>query len=204
MRISVQKYKKSINNATFTDEQIKIIWDFYVTKSLVADTSQKRSIQNDYGKKNIPWKEMLKKAGISEKNIKILPANKIDKTLKKFDLIIEEKNGNTVNEKDIEIDIPKIICLTPFSIEDEEKPKPKCGAAEIVLKHIRNAFAHGNTYFFDIVNVMFEDKNNGIITARIILQQQTLLDWISIIDDKQKYYIIRDAKIEKNNSSIQP
>ena len=61
MRISVQKYKKSINNATFTDEQIKIIWDFYVTKSLVADTSQKRSIQNDYGKKNIPWKEMLKK-----------------------------------------------------------------------------------------------------------------------------------------------
>ena len=206
MRVLVQKYKKSINNATFTDEQIKIIWDFYVTKSLVADTSQKRSIQNDYGKQKIPWKEMLEKAGISEKNIKILLADTIEKTLEKFDLIIKKKSGNNSLEKDIEIDIPKIICSKPFTIKDEDEPKAKdnMGDADIVLRHIRNAFAHGNTYFFDNGNVMFEDKNNRTITARIILRQQTLLDWISIIDDKQKYYIIRDAKIEKDNSSIQP
>ena len=68
---------------------------------------------------------------------------------------------------EIEIDILKIVCLTPFMVADETPPKAKIGDAESVLTHIRNAFAHGNTYFFDNENMMLEDKNNGTITARI-------------------------------------
>ena len=39
--------------------------------------------------------------------------------------------------------------LTPYTISDEEAPKAKAGDAESVLTHIRNAFAHGNTYYFE-------------------------------------------------------
>lgn len=83
----------------------------------------------------------------------------------------------------------KIVCLTLFTIADENPPKVKVGDAESVLIHIRNVFAHGNTYFFDNGNVMLENKNGATIIARMIIKQQTLLDWIFIIDKEQRYYI---------------
>lgn len=81
--------------------------------------------------------------------LKVLPANSINKTLLQFDLEIVEGKGSEKHNKAIDISIPKIVCLTPYSIADEEKPKPRVGDAESVLTHIRNSFAHGNTYFFD-------------------------------------------------------
>ena len=186
MRVNIQNYKKSVNETFFTDKQIKTIWDFYVTKSVANSASQKRTI-NDYGKKQFPWKEMIRVAGIDVNDVKILCANNINKTLVNYGLCVEKKSNGYPEE--IEIDDCKIICVTPFSISDEERPKPKCGDAESVLTHIRNSFAHGNTYFFDNGNVLFEDKDNrGTITARMLLKQQTLLDWIFLIDSERKYY----------------
>lgn len=194
MKVEIQNYKRSINETSFTDEQIKVIWDFYVTKSVAASASQKRTI-NDYGRKQYPWKEMLVKAEISKENVNILLANSINKTLEKNDLVITEGKGNKKRNKAIEVSEPKIVCLTPYTISDMDAPKAKVGDAESVLTHIRNAFAHGNTYYFDNGNALFEDKDQrGIITARIILKQQTLLDWISLIDDKNKFYILRNGE----------
>ena len=78
-----------------------------------------------------------------------MPANSINKTLETFDLAITEGKGENKHRKAIEIDIPKIVCLTQYTIADEETPKAKIGEAESVLTHIRNSFAHGLTYFFD-------------------------------------------------------
>ena len=111
-----------------------------------------------------------------------------------YDLNITEGKGNGKHNRAIEIDIPKIVCLTPYTIADGESPKGRVGEAESVLTHIRNSFAHGNTYFFENGNVLFEDKDmKGIITARIILKQQTLLDWISLIDKEQKFYVLHSV-----------
>lgn len=191
MKVEVQRYQKSINQSRFSLAQTAMIWDFYVTKSVAASASQKRTV-NDYGLKTFPWKEMLEIAQIDKDNVKILPANSINKTLAAFDLEITTGKGNEKHNREIEIDTPKIVCLTPYSIADEDNPKPRCGDAESVLTHIRNSFAHGLTYFFDNGNVLFEDRNNGIITARIILKQQTLLDWIALIDHEQEYYVLHD------------
>lgn len=200
MRVEVQNYKKSINETDFTDEQIKMIWDFYVTKSVASSASQKRTI-SDYGKRQFPWKEMLNTADISNENVKILLANSINQTLENFDLNIIEGKGENRRNRPIEIDTPKIVCLTPYSIADEEPPQPRVGEAESVLTHIRNSLAHGNTYFFENGNVLLEDKDpRGSITSRILLRQRTLLDWISIIDNEQRYYIIRDVR----NGNAQP
>ena len=192
MKIEIQNYKKSINESQFTLAQVAMIWDFYVTKSVAASASQKRKI-TDYGLKVFPWEDMKKSASIAEKDIKILSANSINKTLATYDLEITEGKGAQKRNKAIEIDVPKIVCLTPFSIADEEKPSPKYGEAESVLTHIRNSFAHGLTYFFDNGNMLFEDKDQrGTITARIILKQQTLLDWIKLIDKDERYYVLVD------------
>ncbi len=179
-KVQASLYKKSIYDVGLPREQEAAIWDFYVTKSIANSASQKRSI-SDYGWSKIPFKEMTNSAGISEDNIKILLATSINETLRQFEL----DRGSEKKENNIEIDILKIVCSTPFTIADENPPKARFGDAESVLTHIRNAFAHGNTYFFDNGNVMLEDKNKNIITARIIIKQQTLLDWIFIIDKKR-------------------
>ena len=192
MKIEVQDFKKSINQSSFTPDQIAIIWDFYVTKAIAESASQRRRA-NDYGLKELPWKEMLLAAGVSTNNVKVLLANSINKTLVDFDLEITEGKGTEKRNRAIEIDIPKILCLTPYSIADEEKPKARVGDAESVLTHIRNAFAHGNTYFFDNQMVLLEDKDQrGTVTARMILRNQTLLDWISLIDSAQRFYVLKD------------
>lgn len=198
-KVAVQPYKKSINESSFSSEQIAMIWDFYVTKSIAASASQKRT-PADYGKKTWPWKDMCIKANLSKENIKILLADSINKTIEKLDLSIEIGKGKFKRENPINIDIPKIACLTPYSIFDEDLPKPKFGEAESVLTHIRNAFAHGNTYFFENQFVLFEDKDSrGNITARILLSQRTLIDWISIIDSEQRYYIVRKTESKEGD-----
>lgn len=191
----VQPHKKSINESAFSHEQIAMIWDFYVTKSIAASASQKRT-PSDYGRKNLPWKEMCEQANLTKDNIKILLANSINKTLEKMELSIETGIGKDKAPLAIDIETPKICCLTPYTISDEDPPKAKVGEAESVLTHIRNAFAHGNTYYFDNKYVLFEDKEQQKITARILLAQQTLIDWISLVDNGQRFYIIHESKYE--------
>lgn len=194
-KVEVQAFKKSINESSFSSEQVAMIWDFYVTKSIAASASQKRT-PKDYGHKTIPWKEMCAIANLIDRNVKILPANSINKTLENLDLCIEVGRGNSKQNNPIDIDTPRIACLSPFSVADEELPKAKIGDAESVLTHIRNAFAHGNTYYFDNQFVLFEDKDTrGQITARIVLSQQTLIDWIEKIDTDGRYYTIVQTPI---------
>ena len=132
---------------------------------------------------------MLESAGIEEKNVKILCANSINTTLLNMDLQIVEGKKEEKKNKPINIDLCRIACITPYTISDEESPKPQVGDAESILTHIRNAFAHGLTYFFDNGNMLFEDKDNrGNISARMVLKQQTLIDWIRIIDHEHRYY----------------
>lgn len=185
MNIKISAYKKSIYSIGLPRDQEAMIWDFYVTKSVAASASQKRTV-GDYGLKHFPYNEMIASAGIKEERIKILPASSINETLKAFDL--DSGKMGTPDEKEIDIDELRIVCLTPFSIADEHPPKANIGNAESLLTHIRNAFAHGNTYFFENQNVLLEDKNKNVITARIVLKVQTLIDWIRLIDHGERYY----------------
>lgn len=194
MKVEIQNYHKSIYECHLPKEQETIIWDFYVTHAIASSASQRRTA-SDYGHSQLPWEEMKKTAGLDNSNVKIMLANSINKTLVSTGLEITEGKGSEKHNIAIEIDVPKIVCSTPFSIADEDPPKAKVGEAESVLTHIRNAFAHGLTYFFDNGNLLLEDKDQrGMITARIILNTQTLLDWITLIDKDKSYYILHDVR----------
>ena len=41
-----------------------------------------------------------------------------------------------------------------------------------------------------------EDKEGSKVTAKILIKQQTLLDWIAIIDKNQRYYVLVDPCAE--------
>lgn len=194
MKDTVQKYKKSINESSYTIAQISMIWDFYVTKSIAASASQKRTA-SDYGLKQIPFVKMLEVAGIKESQHKILLSDRMPATLNGLDL---KTTGEKGVEIPIEIDIPRFALIMGYSICDEEEPKPKdnCSKAECLLTHVRNAFAHGNTYFFNNGNLLLEDKNKSNTTAMILIKQKTLLDWIKLIDHEERFYRIVSNKEE--------
>lgn len=190
MECIVQNFKKSIHESNFTKEQISIIWDFYVSKSIVSSSSQARTVGH-YGLGKLPFAEMLKIADINDDSYHILMADKIDKTLAKCKLQIRGKHDATIP---IDIDTPRFAIIMGYTIQDYDEPISKCGRAECLLMHIRNAFAHGNTYFFDNGNMLLEDKNDTKATGMILIKQKTLLDWIAIIDKKQKFYKVEQLK----------
>lgn len=187
-KVEVQPYHCSINNAGFDSDEIAMIWEFYVTKSIAKTAAQRRSV-SDYALKHLPYTDMLKIAGIQEDKAKVLCANSINSTLDSLDLQITEKVGKETRSKAIDIETCRLVCITPYTIADEEPPKPQFGDAESILTHIRNSFAHGLTYFFTNGNVLFEDKDaRGNITARMLIKQKTLLEWIALIDHNNLFY----------------
>lgn len=136
---------------------------------------------------------MMRVASVSDKSITGIMADRIPAALSSLDLQIMGEKGTF-----IKIDIDKYIAafIIPYQISDDNEPKAKSGKPEAFFTHIRNSFAHGNTYFFDNGNVLLEDKNRSNITAMILIRQQTLLDWISLIDKDQKYYVLKDVSKE--------
>ena len=184
----VSKYKKSIYEAGLSKEEETIIWDFYVTRSFAASASQKRAIK-EFGYSQIPLKQMLELAGVTNDTCKILPCTTMPNTIKSLGLetSAKDKNGNKI-EKDIDVDTPRLCCIQKFTVTDDQGISPTDSAAECLLTHIRNSFAHGNTYFFDNGNVLLEDRDGNKITARILISVQLLLEWIMLIDRNGTVY----------------
>lgn len=199
MRVFVQDHKKSIYDIGLDKDSEATIWDFYVTRAMCKSAAQKRSI-SDYGMKSIPYDEMLKVAGISPSNAIVLLANTMPNTLQRLGLETTIGKGNDKQNAEIETEPFRFAIITPYTITDDNPPKESCGRGESLLTHIRNSFAHGNTYFFDDGTVMLEDKDQrGSITARIIIKVETLFAWIHLIDKDERYYHIHGLDEKEEN-----
>lgn len=176
--------KKSLKDSPFSYAQIDMLWDFYVTHAISGGSGLARSI-DDYGwkkddnKKNgypVLEKKLIEKAGL-DNNICFIRSATCKDTLSAMDL-----SGDRICIKH-----PRAVLLQKYSttVDENEKISFSGGGENHVnclFRHIRNAFAHGNTYFFDSGTVLLEDCDNSKITAEILIEQQTLLDWIKIID----------------------
>ena len=180
----INDYKKSIRELNFSREDETVIWDFYVTKSLSRASTQHRWL-SDYHKDDFqrPFnllKRMMMAAGVKDEQCKIFNGKSMNKVLAQLDLLANEE---------INTDTPRIACLIPSDREEgaEQYSEKKCVLS--VMIHARNAFAHGNTYFFENGFVMLEDMNfDKTITARMLFHKNTLLAWIRLFDKKRDYY----------------
>ena len=193
-------YKKSISQSEFTKEQIDIIWDFYVTRSLSGGSGLQRSL-SDYG-----WVE--NRSG--NNGYEALENEMMKKGQKSSFNFIKGKNIKTplTNKKLYVENIcaahPRCILTLDCKIDADINEKAVFTNVETqyksIFRHIRNALAHGNTYFFANQNVLLEDKNKNQITAEILIPKQALLDWIKVVDKNQKFYYIDEADgVEKND-----
>lgn len=189
MSVLVSNYKKSIYEIGLPRETEAMIWDFYVTRSFASSASQKRKV-GDFDIKSIPLDKMLKQAGFTESNFRFMPCTTMTNTIKSLNLCLEEKNkNNKIIEIELEdIETPRMCCLQPFMVTEDKKIEPRSSKADCLFTHIRNAMAHGNTFFFDNGNVLLEDKDKGKITAMILISVQALVEWIRIIDSKGIVY----------------
>lgn len=196
-KVSKSDYKKSLKNSPFSFEQIDIIWDFYVTHTLGGGSGMGRVI-TDYG-----WnKNDNKTDGISALEKKLIQEASFQNSI----CFIRSKNcKETLSSMDLANDLiciehPRAVLLQNYNITVDENEHIKFsggGSSEnhltCLFRHLRNSFAHGNTYFFDNGFTLLEDKDGSRITAIILIQQQTLLDWIRIIDKNKKYYLLQST-----------
>lgn len=194
-KVSKTAYKKSLTDSPFSYAQIDMLWDFYVTHTISGGSGLGRSV-SDYGwkkddnkKDGYPAleKELIAKAGLSN-NICFIRSTTCKDTLSAMDLSNDE----------ICIEHPRAVLLQKYSttVDENEKISFSGGGENHVnclFRHIRNSFAHGNTYFFENGTVLLEDKENSKITDEILIIQKTLLDWIKIIDKDEEYYVLLDA-----------
>lgn len=189
----ILEYKKALSESLFSFAQIDMIWDFYVTHALGGSSGQKREL-TDYGWKKTEtgqggYKELesalIEKAGIEK--ICFIRAKTCNDTLMAMDL---------ANDR-ICVDHPRAVLLQNFTTTVDENERIRfAGGGEnridCLFRHLRNAFAHGNTYFFENGTALLEDKEGQKTTAKILVKQQTLLDWIMIVDKEQQYYVLKD------------
>ena len=197
VKLSKLTNKKSIKDSPFSHAQTDMIWDFYVTHTISGGSGLERTVE-DYGwkkddnkKDGYPAleKELIDKAGLTDSICFIR-----SKTCK-----------DTLNAMDLSNDL---ICVShsravllrnyTISVDENERIQFAGGASAenqtiCLFRHIRNAFAHGNTYFFDNGFLLLEDKDRSTTTGSILIRQQTLLDWIKIVDKNEKYYILEDV-----------
>ncbi|MCD7958868.1 MAG: hypothetical protein LUF89_05060 [Ruminococcus sp.] len=69
------------------------------------------------------------------------------------------------------------------SLQDEDETnKYHETMLSCLFRHIRNSFAHNNTYFFENGNVLFVDFDiNKELSAMLLIKKQVLLEWRDLI-----------------------
>lgn len=181
-KYDIQNRKMAIKDSGFSADEVNLIWDFYVTKSPAEQSAQSISFTN-YGWENTTnkengypalEKELAENAGIE--SFYMIRTKTIKDTLILLGL------GN----RTIYIEHPRAVLTQKYSVNVDEKENMQLKSEEsrvkCLFRHIRNSFAHGNTYFFENDMMLLEDKDKNTITARILMPRKSLLSWIDIVD----------------------
>ncbi len=174
-KVNIALFKKALNESSYSDQEKLLIWDFYVSE---RDYNSNQAAKINYSKL---FKEMKEAAGTDI--FCTIRSKSIDNTL---------KNANLDN-KWICIDHPRAVLMRKYTAKSDENEELSFSSGDAenevacLLRHIRNALAHNYTYFFDNGNVLLEDYSNKTITAKILINKETLLSWIEIL--KREYEI---------------
>lgn len=178
-KISVNQYRCSLLDAScFSDSEKLQIMNFYVANALIPTCKLNRRL-SDYdwmGRKLLGRLErhFIEICSINPEFFLIAQTSKFPTTLKRFNLNIGEK---------LCISCPRGAMIEECIVEEGVvKKKGKQNRIEVILTHIRNALAHGNTYVFPNSNILFIDMNRqGDKTCALLIPSKGLLDFMTCI-----------------------
>lgn len=171
----------SISDLGYSFDEFKSIYDFYVVNAPIKKDSKSKSKVpakwlGDYGWKGSSLhrleQKLLKSSGIP--SLVILKSDSIDGTLESMGL-----------EGEICIQHPRAVMKTEAKVSVKEDGTVSVSVQETrmvcLFRHIRNSLAHGFTYVLAPDALLLEDRNDEVITARILIRPQTLSDWIDVV-----------------------
>lgn len=173
-----------------TPEIFRRIVDFYVSKAPVLKNNKKDT--EGFGLRSLKDLGWVGNTGLgrleaelkssADLTLYFIRSNSIDSTLESMNLdgciCIEHARGVLQQKHNIVLKENGEVSITP----DESR-------MECLFRHIRNSLAHGRTYSFNNGYIMLEDMDNqsNKITARLLIKFQSLIEWIEIIGNPEKY-----------------
>lgn len=178
-RESVEPHRLSISDAScYTDREKLDLFEFYVVKALVK-TCKLGGVLSDLGWKGAELgrleKLFVELCGL-ENRFLIARTDKMPKTLERFGLNIGMR---------ICIDCPRGVMLAECQVvEGIVRPKGNATRVEVILSHIRNSIAHGNTFFFDNGNVLLLDvTRQGDKSCALLIPSRALVDFMQTVNN---------------------
>ena len=179
----------SLSQVEYTDNDFKKIIEFYVLHApiLKSDKSDRFGVRNlkEYGWRgssdmNKLERGLLKISGMH--SFCFIRSSTIKETLEQ--MMLGETNWC--------INHPRAVLKQDFNVKVYENGKieiiNKETRMECLFRHIRNALAHNHVYVFSNGNILLEDveTQGNEITARILLNSKTLLEWIDLVKKEQQ------------------
>lgn len=185
----------SMSEINLTNEELIGIFDFYLLHAPIKKDKDEK--WNNYrwlgeygwrGSSDLSQLErlLLKNSGMNR--FVIVKADTISETIKNMDL-----------EENICVEHPRAVLKMPYQISVNEDGQivitPKEKRMVCLFRHIRNAIAHNRSCLLNNGEMLLlEDWENdkkttkNILSARILIRPQTLIDWIRIIDKNHIHY----------------
>lgn len=180
-KVTIEDYRCALTEMEcFTIFEALDLIDFYLERSLAKSCNMGDDLSS-YGWKGSSELGKLEKAiknyiGVSDEQFLIAKTGAFPKTLKRF---------GYDNNRPICIDCPRVAITIEFTVsEGVIKPRKGSTRIECFLRHIRNAIAHGNTFFFPNNNVLFLDRKDKNVTGFILMPSKALIS-IKKLSDSQ-------------------
>lgn len=171
------------------------IYDFYIAHAPIE-----KSMKKDGEKKNDNPLRCIGEYGwtgqkdLQKLEIELLKVSEIPS----FYMLRSDSISGTLESmalaSEICIEHPRAVMLINKAVSINEdgtvEIKPRESRVACLFRHIRNSLAHGLTYQFENKNILIEDREaaSGKITARILIEPETLLKWIYTVDKNEIYY----------------
>lgn len=179
-RVKVEHHMVSLFDI-FNDKELIEIYSFYLNDWHSNEIKNKTGKSfNDYG-----WKGMDGNKGLNKLEGLLLAKAEIQT----FCMMKTDSINDTLKNMNLDNNIcvchPRAVikmkCKVKYTEDFQFKIITNETRLECLFRHIRNALAHNMTYFFDKKYLLLADKEDEIITARILLKKETLLEWKKII-----------------------
>ena len=193
-KFDIKKHKALITSC-YEPNELKEIFRFYVLEAPILNQNKTSEAAGPRSLKELGWSgtqqlnklEHLLLASSGLGTFAIMKSKSITETLKTMNL-----------DDTICIEHPRcVICKPPKDLYYNEdgslfENQKNENRMQCLFRHIRNGIAHSLTYAFENEMILLEDRSDDrdCITAKILIHQKTLLDWIQIVetqgDEKQK------------------
>ncbi|MDR3364489.1 MAG: hypothetical protein LBS91_06030 [Clostridiales Family XIII bacterium] len=182
--VVLREFTGSLSDSSLTKAEIILIVNFYlfhapvISNSLGTQDKFGHMRLRDYGwadARHMNQLERLLLAGSSIPSFIMLKSESIKGTLSSMlldDIVcIEHPRAVMKINSDVKI-----------SEANEVKVSTKETRMECLFRHIRNSLAHNCIYVFANGNILLEDSDEKEnLSARILIQPKSLIDWIEII-----------------------